>query len=218
MAKKTYDMYCAVARSLEVLGERWTLLVVRELLTGPKRYADLQAGLPGIATNLLADRLRSLKEAGAVEQRTLPPPAASTVYQLTDRGRALKPVLQALGSWGLPLLDAPRAEEQFRLSWLMIALDGSYRPEAAPEPVTVMLSIGGEELTVRAHGPSHVVSDGSTDDADLVVRGKMPTFLAWATGHIDDQAALDAGLEVTDGSRGLRRLRRMYPAPAPSRG
>lgn len=209
-------MYCAVARSLEVLGERWTLLVVRELLTGPKRYADLQAGLPGIASNMLSDRLRSLQDAAVITQEVLPPPAASTVYRLTPRGMDLKPVLLALGIWGLPLLGNPRDGEQFRLAWLMIALDGIYDPDAAPEPLTISLHIGPEALTVTAHGRHHTVTDGPPERADLSIHADRNTFLAWATGQIDDHAAVTAGLTVTPAGDGLARLRRLYPVRNPA--
>lgn len=208
-------MYCAVARALEVLGERWTLLVVRELLTGPKRFADLQAGLPGIATNMLSDRLRSLTDAGAVAQRTLPPPAASMVYELTERGRELKPVLLALGTWGMPLLGAPREGEQFRLAWLMIALDGVYDPAAAPTPVTVSLIVDGNQVTIAAHGPRHDVTVGPSRDqaADITVEANREAFLGWATGQLTDAQARHTGLTVHPAD-GLTRLRSLYPAPA----
>lgn len=204
-------MYCAVARALELVGERWTLLVVRELLTGPKRYADLRAGLPGIATNLLAERLRGLQQADVVRQRTLAPPAASTVYELTDRGRALQPVLQALGSWGLPLLGLPRDGEQFRLAWLMIALDARYEPAACPQPVTVALQVDGETLTLTAHGRHHSISDGAPPHADISITSDRLTFLAWATGQLSDDAALATGMDVPGGAAALQQLRRIYP-------
>src|SRR2546427_12402137 len=98
--KRSYDQWCAVARSLDVVGERWTLLIVRDLLVGPKRYKDLLIGLPGIGTNLLADRLRELEGAGILRRTVLPPPAGSTVYELTSSGQALEPVILALGRWG----------------------------------------------------------------------------------------------------------------------
>lgn len=211
--RKNYDMYCAVARALEVLGERWTLLVVRELMTGPKRFADLQSGLPGIATNILTERLRTLVDEGVVERRTLPRPAVTQVYELTDRGRELKPVLLALAGWGAPKLGLPREGEQFRLAWLMIALDLSYDPVGAPDPVTVTLNVGDERLSIRAHGKSHSVTDEIYEGADLVVQGSTATFLGWATGSLDEREALAAGLTVTKGVGGLRALRRLYPVP-----
>src|SRR5918995_3325809 len=100
MGKRRYDQYCALARTLDVVGERWTLLLVRELLLGPRRYKDLLAGLPGIGTNLLAERLRHLEEFGLVRRRSLPPPAGSRVYELTELGRGLESVVMELGRWG----------------------------------------------------------------------------------------------------------------------
>src|SRR5262245_63048394 len=105
---RSYRQYCAVARGLDVVGERWTLLIVRDLLVGPKRYTDLLDGLPGIGTNLLAARLRELEQGGVVRRTVLPPPAGSTVYELTEVGRALEPVVMALGRWGVRFLDNPR--------------------------------------------------------------------------------------------------------------
>src|SRR5918993_5125110 len=129
--KRNYGQYCAIARALEVVGDRWTLLLVRELLTGPKRHTDLRTGLRGIATNVLGDRLQLLQQAGLFRRATLPPPAASTVYELTDRGRQLKPVLLALAGWGLPLLGSPRAQDAYRLGWLVLALEERFDPQAA---------------------------------------------------------------------------------------
>src|SRR2546421_2548446 len=109
--KRTYKQFCPLARSLDILGERWTLLIVRNLLVGPKRYKDLLDGLPGIGTNLLAARLRELEAADIIERRVLPPPAGSAVYQLTVTGEALQPVLIAIGRWGGRFLGPPRADD-----------------------------------------------------------------------------------------------------------
>src|SRR5262245_50097161 len=98
--RRSYDQWCAVARSLDIVGERWTMLIVRDLLIGPKRYKDILAGLPGIGTNLLARRLRELEARGVVERSVLPSPANATVYGLTAKGAALEPVVLALGRWG----------------------------------------------------------------------------------------------------------------------
>src|SRR3954447_24985256 len=108
MAKRSYDQYCPAARALDVLGERWTLLVVRDLLVGPRRYTDLLEGLPGIGPNVLADRLRHLQDVGIVRRTTLPRPAASTVYELTELGQALRPVVQELTRWGLNMMGIPK--------------------------------------------------------------------------------------------------------------
>ena len=100
MTSRTYDQFCGIARALDLVGERWALLVVRDLILGPKRFTDLRRGLAGIGTNILAARLKELERGGVVRRRTLPPPAASAVYELTDYGRALEGPLLALGRWG----------------------------------------------------------------------------------------------------------------------
>ena len=102
--KKEYEQYCPMALGLERIGERWTLLIVRDLMFGPMRYSDLKAGMPGIATNMLANRLTEMQEAGIISKRDLPPPAASTVYELTEVGRGLSPILVELGKWGMNFL------------------------------------------------------------------------------------------------------------------
>ena len=130
--RRSYDQYCAVARGLDVIGERWTLLIVRDLLLGPKRYKDLLEGLPGIGTNLLANRLHEMEELGIVERAVLPPPAGSAVYQLTDGGRALEPTLVALGRWGARYLPGgPRKTDVLVPRAYFVAMRASFRPEAA---------------------------------------------------------------------------------------
>src|SRR5438105_13791967 len=106
--RRSYDQYCAVARGLDVIGDRWTLLLVRDLLLGPKRYKDLLSGLPGIGTNLLAARLKELEAAGLIERTGLPPPAGSAVYQLTETGQASETVMTALARWGARFLAPPK--------------------------------------------------------------------------------------------------------------
>src|SRR5213080_3892836 len=117
---RSYGQYCSVAKALDVIGDRWSLLIIRELLLqGPCRYTDLRNGLPGIATNLLAERLRQLEQAGLIHSEQAPPPVATTLYQLTGRGEALESVLRELGRWGAPLLGATGEEpEEFRTHWL----------------------------------------------------------------------------------------------------
>jgi DNA-binding HxlR family transcriptional regulator len=119
---RSYGQYCALARSLDILGDRWTLLIIRELFARDGRYSDLRDGLPGIATNLLADRLRQLEASGLIESYQAPALIRSTVYRLTPRGRELGPILRSLVVWGLPLLDTEQGEDAFRPQWLMLAL------------------------------------------------------------------------------------------------
>lgn len=124
---KRYDQYCPVAHALGLVGERWTLLVVRELAHGPKRYTDLVDHLPGIGTNILADRLKALEAAGVVEKKRLPPPAASTVYELTPYGNGLRPVLHELARWGARSLGPPPLDA-LEEGWLVEALDLASSP------------------------------------------------------------------------------------------
>lgn len=128
---RQYGQFCPLARALDLLGERWTLLIVRDLFAGPRRYTDLRTGLPRLATDLLATRLRELQDAGVVRRREVPPPTPATVYELTERGAALKPAVVELSRWGRDLLaDAP---EDARLPEAMRALgfEVAFHPEAA---------------------------------------------------------------------------------------
>src|SRR5688572_22779601 len=122
MARRTYRQYCGVASALDVVGERWTLLVVRELLLGPRRYTDLARGLPGIGEGLLAARLRDLEARGLVGRRKLFPPASSVVYELTEAGRELEPILDGLARWGARWLGTPTDADAIRPRWVMLAM------------------------------------------------------------------------------------------------
>jgi DNA-binding HxlR family transcriptional regulator len=117
MPRRSYDQYCAVARALDAVGERWSLLIVRELLRGPQRYTDLHADLPGVATDILATRLKQLEAEGVVERRRLERPANAVVYELTPRGLALRQVIEALAAWGLDALGDPRPTDAVRRHW-----------------------------------------------------------------------------------------------------
>ncbi|GAA1944264.1 hypothetical protein GCM10009738_17100 [Kitasatospora viridis] len=121
MSRRSYDQYCAIARALDAVGERWSLLIVRELLGGPRRYTDLHADLPGVSTDILAARLKQLETEGLVERRRLERPVKVVVYELTGRGLALRPVLDALGAWGLPALGEQRPTDAVREHWVTAA-------------------------------------------------------------------------------------------------
>ncbi|MFI2782138.1 winged helix-turn-helix transcriptional regulator [Streptomyces sp. ALB3] len=126
--RRSYDQFCATARALDSVGDRWTLLIVRELLAGPRRYTDLHADLPGVSTDVLASRLKDMEQGGLAVRRRLPPPAAAAVYELTEHGRGLLPVLTALARWGAPALGERRPTDAVRAHWfalpLLRALDG----------------------------------------------------------------------------------------------
>src|SRR5215467_6762869 len=147
---RSYNQYCAVARGLDVIGERWTLLIIRDLLVGPKRYTDLLDGLPGIGTNLLAARLRDLEKAGILRRTLLPPPAASAVYELTDLGLALKPAIFAIGRWGARFLGHARDVDTFPVDGYMIAIQSAFKAEAAAGlHETYELRVGGRVFEIR---------------------------------------------------------------------
>ena len=160
MVKRSYDQNCSLAYTLDVIGERWTLLLIRELLTGPKRFTDLLKNLPGIGTNLLAARLKELEEVGVLERKTLPPPAASAVYDLTDLGRELQPALVELVRWGNKLPREPRGTEYSRAGWAILAMHAAFQPQAA-EGVkeTYEFRIGDEVFYAR-------INDGTIETGE----------------------------------------------------
>ena len=162
---KRYDEYCPVAHALGLVGERWALLVVLELMRGPKRYTDLAENLRGIGTNILASRLRDLEAGGVVTKRTLPPPAASKVYELTDYGRELRPVIRELALWGARTLGPPTHEEELFPGWLANALDTVLAPRA---PLGRFEFRVGEEVSSLVDGE---VLDGPVENPDVVVEG-----------------------------------------------
>ncbi len=166
---KRYDQYCPIACSLGLVGERWTLLVVRELMHGPKRYTDLVDGLHGIGTNILAARLKALEAAGLVERRKLPPPAASSVYELTPTGQGLRPVLHELARFGARLMGPPPLEA-LDPGWLVDALDLALSPIS---PVgRLAFRIGDEEASLV----DGVARPGLVDDPDVFVESDAIGF------------------------------------------
>jgi len=162
MAKR-FDQYCPIAHALSLVGERWALLVVRELLKGPKRYTDLVAGLPGIGTNILATRLRELEAAGVLHKRKLPPPAASTVYELTPYGAGLEEVIHAIARWGTRSLGVPRHEDDIDREWGLNAFPALFYPERARGLTeTYVIRVDDDAFTV------HLV-DGREVEADVII-------------------------------------------------
>ncbi|OPG05367.1 helix-turn-helix domain-containing protein [Microbispora sp. GKU 823] len=148
MAAREYGQFCGLARAMEMVGERWTLLIVRDLLSGPLRYTDLHKGLRSIPTNILSARLRQLEEAGLVLRRALPHPERAVVYELTDYGRELEPALIALGRWGAKTMTEPRAGEVVTPESVAMAFRTTYRPEAA-RGMTVGYEVRMGDFTLR---------------------------------------------------------------------
>jgi DNA-binding HxlR family transcriptional regulator len=196
--KRSYGQYCAVARALDLIGERWTLLLVRELLLGPRRYTDLLRGLPGIGTNLLADRLRELEAAGLVARRTLPPPASSSVYELTQLGEGLRATVLELGRWGGRLLGEPAGE--MRPGWYVVSMTATFRPDAAAGlDETYELRVDDDAFALHVH-------DGTVDivppvRADLVLTTDLEGFVGLLAGHVapdDPRIAIEGEPEQLD--------------------
>lgn len=214
---RSYGQYCAVAKALDVLGDRWTLLIVRELLLRDGlRYTDLREALPGIASNLLADRLRGLERDGLLRREEAPAPVATTLFHLTERGEEARPVIEALGRWGLPLMALGPAEaDVFRAQWLAFPSEVFLR-DTAPERGTVEIEVrAGEEVgTIRAEGGAISTRLGRADSAGLILEGPPHPLLGLLSGRLDREAAEAAGV-VAEGDRRL--LRRLQPAAAERR-
>src|SRR3954463_15346775 len=166
MSKRSYDQYCPVAHALDLVGERWAMLIVKELMHGPKRYTDLAENLPGIGTNILAARLRALETCGVIAKRTLPPPAASRVYELTDYGHDLKPVMRELALWGARSLGPPTDADDLYEGWLANAIDTMLGPYSSEGRFEFRV---GDEVATLAGG---VGSNGPAAEADVVVNAK----------------------------------------------
>jgi DNA-binding HxlR family transcriptional regulator len=219
VSRRSYEQYCPLACALDLLGERWTLLVVRDLLAGPKRYTDLQRGLPGMATDLLTERLRRLEEADVIRRRELPPPAAASVYELTDRGRELEPAMAGLTRFGLGLLGpAPQeAPPRERLGLLLRAL---FDPAAAPaKPETWVFDGGDSPVSVTAGGGEFrfQVEEDRRDEPTARFRGDAPTLYDLVVGRLDSSAALaDGRLSVQGDESALERMRAAFPVPQPA--
>jgi DNA-binding HxlR family transcriptional regulator/putative sterol carrier protein len=196
---RTYGQFCGVARALDLVGERWSLLVIRELLDGPKRYTDLLAGLPGIATDMLAARLRDLEAAGVVTRDTLPPPAASKVYALTALGQTLRPALIELARWGLRLLG-DQGEAAFQAHWLALALQTMFRPaRAGGLSLTVQFEIDGDPLHARIHAGVLQAGSGRAADAEVVITADPSTLVEIARDPAAAAGAVSAGRLRVDG-------------------
>ncbi len=200
MSKRSYNQYCAVARAMDIVGERWTLLIVRELLPGPKRFKDLLEGLPGIGTNLLAARLKDLEGYGVVRRTTLPPPAASRVYELTELGRSLEPVIMGLARWGLEFLGASREEEDRQPAWAMVAVKCVLEAEATAETrESYEFRVDDEVFHVRVEDGEAEAWQGPGADPDLVIGGDTEAFLAVAAGRLAPEEAVASGAIRVEG-------------------
>jgi DNA-binding HxlR family transcriptional regulator len=188
VAVKSYNQYCPVAHALDLIGDRWALLIVRELMLGQRRYTDLADALPGIGTNILAGRLRHLEGAGVVRRTKLPPPAAVTVYELTPDGRALDDVLRSLAHWGGRTMGAPDAGD----CWSMYAVHMRFRPDAAVDGSYEVRFVGGDVMSIAVRDGALTTTLGEAIEPTLVVEAE-PTSLHSLIEGIETPASALAG-------------------------
>jgi DNA-binding HxlR family transcriptional regulator len=219
---RSYGQYCSLAKALDAVGDRWSLLIVRELwLQGPCRYTDLRNGLPGIATNLLGERLRHLEEVGVVRRQAAAPPVPATLFTLTDSGRELEPVLLALGRWGTRFMVEDPAEASFRAHWLSFPVSEFLR-DSAPDgpPVTIVVRTGGESASIRIAGGVVTTASGADEDADLTIDGPPHPVVGLLTGFLAPAEASPLGVVMSGDQSVLDRVRPvhggLHSAPAAS--
>ncbi|MFG2721676.1 winged helix-turn-helix transcriptional regulator [Streptomyces sp. NPDC048416] len=189
--RRSYDQYCASARALDAVGDRWTLLVVRELLGGPRRYTDLHADLPGVSTDVLAARLKDMEAQGLAIRRRLPPPGAATVYELTPRGVGLLPVLTALAEWGAPDLTERRPTDAVRAHWFALPLLNRLPAPKVPSVVEVVLDEGVFHL--RLGGERLGYGDGPAEEPDVRLVLDSDTCRELGEGVLGVDEAVTAG-------------------------
>jgi DNA-binding HxlR family transcriptional regulator/putative sterol carrier protein len=215
--KRSYGEACRFAYALDVVGERWALLVVRELLLGPKRFTDLRTGLPHASSNILSERLRDLEHGGVIQRRKLPPPAASTVYELTEWGRELEPVVTKLGAWGARSPIPPDSQEIGPDS-IVLALRSLFDAEAAGElTATYELRLGENRFRVEIAGGEFELGRGSASDPTATITlADAPTFAAILTDELPLDEALASGAAQIEGSKqAAKRFLRLFPMPEP---
>lgn len=212
---RSYDEYCAAAKSLDVVGDRWTLLIVRELLVRDAcRYTDLRNGLPGIATNLLAERLRELEQAGVVAREEAPPPIATTLFRLTPRGEQLRPVLEALIRWGMPLMTEDNTGDAVRSHWLAWALElllTDRHPDGPP--VTLELRTGDQPIAVETDGGRVRARAGPAENPDATLTGPPQPIMGLLIGLLQLADAKARGVSF-EGDAAI--LDRFWAQPAPA--
>jgi DNA-binding HxlR family transcriptional regulator len=213
---RTYGDMCGIARALDVIGERWALLVVRELILGPKRFTDLRAGLPNIGPDVLSQRLRELEAAGILTRRTLAPPAASRVYELTERGRALEPVLLALGEWG-SAAPIPPGDPQLGVDSTIIALRTLFDARAAGDlAATYELRLGDQVFRARVAAGELELERRGAPEADATITADPMTLGGVMWQHVGlDEAELAGAMRVEGDRRAAKRFLGLFPVPVP---
>jgi DNA-binding HxlR family transcriptional regulator len=210
---RSYSEYCSVAKALDVVGDRWTLLIIRELLTqGPCRYTDLKRGLPGIATNLLSDRLRDLETSGLVSREDAPPPVATTLFRLTDAGAELETAVRALGEWGIRYMAEPAEGDEFRSHWFSFPVS-LFLHDRTPDgpPLAIELRTADRPAVIEVSGGSVRTRLGTVSAPDLVLQGQPQLILGLISAGLTPSQAEDLGLRIEGDVSVLRRLQPERP-------
>lgn len=215
---RTYGDGCAIARALDVVGERWALLVVRELLLGPKRYTDLRRGLPNASPNVLSERLRELERAGVVLRRKLPPPTGARVYELTNWGRELEEIVLSLGRWAArsptPPTDAPIASADS----IILALRALFDPAAAQGlRASYELRLGEDRFRIEVADDELKVARGNAHQADATIGADADTINAvlWGGGSLPD-AQRSGRVKIEGDTAAVKAFIRLFPMPEPA--
>jgi DNA-binding HxlR family transcriptional regulator len=212
--KRSYGDRCGIARALDVIGDRWALLVVRELVLGPKRFTDLRAGLPNLTADVLSQRLRDLEEAGILTREQLDPPAPARVYQLTERGRELEPVLLALAAWG-SRAPFPTTDRELGADSLMLALKTLFSSEqAGAETVRYQLRVDGQVFAARVERGLFEVRRGAWDSPDGVIATDSATLskILWHGQPLED-AVQSGALTLSGELPSARQFLALFPPP-----
>jgi DNA-binding HxlR family transcriptional regulator len=211
LVRRSYGQYCGFARALELVGERWALLIIRDLLIGPKRFSEIQRGLPGIPTNILTARLNELEDSGLVRRRLLERPAKGVVYELTEAGLALDDAVLALGRWGATLLGDPRPDETITEDSIASALRTTFRPEAAGKAkVTYLLRLGSIEVHAQIRDGAIGVGRGPIAKPDLIIQTGPALRLLMAHEISPSEAIKKRLVKITGDPKLLDRFVRMF--------
>lgn len=211
MSQQAYNQYCALARALDVVGNRWTLLIIRELRPGPRRFTDLVDGLPGVSRNLLTERLRGLEQEGLITRKELPPPAARQVYELTDEGRDLAAAVGPLVAWGARRLDDPSSDQPFQARWAAFGLASVADREAAKGVnETYQYIVGDTAFHFVIDDGLIDIRDGHAEGPAVTVTTDEETWAAIARNTMTTASAIASGKLTIDGDpEAVKRLRQI---------
>jgi len=212
---RSYDDACGLARAMDVVGERWAMLLARELMLGPKRFTDLRADLPGVSTNVLSTRLAQLEQAGAVKRRKLPPPSGSWVYELTPWGLELEPIVRTLGRWGARTEITPK-HENFSVTSAVLSMRTNFDPAAAERVrATYEIRLNDEVFRAEVRDGSFTIERGEAGRPDAEIETDPATLAAFLYQGLSLADAERAGMKVSGDARAVQRLPKLFVLPEP---